>query len=215
LLGPFQGHVIDLATSAPVAGALVYATWSLERGGGLPAAAGFRERVGSTDAAGRYRIPVLNDIPRDVRVAAFSLLIYKRGFVAYRSDRRFSDLGPRFDFAQRSNQVLLERWRDDLSHARHLRFVGGGAAVAANSPMLPPSWTVAVAPSFALGAATVRTWSLPNSSAKRISRRAPATTATLKPARYPMKRIPRATPRNTTKPWAGPKAGTWRCACGG
>jgi hypothetical protein len=27
--------------------------------------------------------------------------------------------------------VLLERWRTDLSHARHLRFVGGGVAVAA------------------------------------------------------------------------------------
>ena len=35
------------------------------------------------------------------------------------------------DFAQRENQVLLERWRSELSHARHLRFVGGGTAVAA------------------------------------------------------------------------------------
>ena len=35
------------------------------------------------------------------------------------------------DFAQNDNQVLLERWRNELSHARHLRFVGGGTAVAA------------------------------------------------------------------------------------
>src|SRR5262249_23377249 len=28
-------------------------------------------------------------------------------------------------------QVLLERWRNDLSHARHLRFVGSGTAVSA------------------------------------------------------------------------------------
>jgi len=35
------------------------------------------------------------------------------------------------DFAQTDNQVLLERWRNDLSHARHLRFVGAGTAVAA------------------------------------------------------------------------------------
>jgi hypothetical protein len=109
----------------------VYASWSLERGAGLTSAAGYRENVGSTDASGRYVVPVLRDIPRDARVAAFTLLIYKRGFVAYRSDRRFADLGPRFDFAQNNNQVLLERWREDLSHSRHLRFVGGGAAVAA------------------------------------------------------------------------------------
>jgi len=37
----------------------------------------------------------------------------------------------RMDFAQDNNQVLLERWRNDLSHARHLRFVGSGTAVAA------------------------------------------------------------------------------------
>jgi hypothetical protein len=137
MLGPFSGRVIDVATSTPVAGALVYATWSLERGDGLPAAAGFREHVASTDSNGAYRIPRLpsisgqRELPAGTRIASFSLLVYKRGFIAYRSDRRFSDLGPRFDFAQRSNQILLERWRDDLSHARHLRFVGGGAAVSA------------------------------------------------------------------------------------
>src|SRR5262249_56561041 len=37
----------------------------------------------------------------------------------------------RMDFAQSDNQVLLERWRNELSHARHLRFVGAGTAVAA------------------------------------------------------------------------------------
>jgi hypothetical protein len=66
-----------------------------------------------------------------VRVTDFTLLIYKRGFISYRSDRRFADFGLRMDFAQVDNQVLLERWRSDLSHARHLRFVGAGTAVAA------------------------------------------------------------------------------------
>lgn len=134
LLGPFQGRVIDATTSTPVSGALVYATWSLERGGGLPSAAGFRELVASTDGNGGYRIvapALLRRLPRGVRITGFSLVVYKRGFVAYRSDRRFSDMGVRFDFAQLNNQILLERWREDLSHARHLRFVGGGAAIAA------------------------------------------------------------------------------------
>ncbi len=131
LRGPFTGKVLDAATRTPVAGALVYAAWSFERGSGLPAAAGFHEFVGSTDASGGYRVPEFEGVPAGARLTDFQLLVYKRGFVAYRSDRRFADLGPRLDFAQRQQQVLLERWRDDFSHARHLRYVGGGAAVAA------------------------------------------------------------------------------------
>ena len=131
LAGPFTGRVVDSTTKAAVAGALVYGAWTFERGTGLPEPAGAREFVGSTDAAGNYRIPELGKMPRSARVTEFTLLVYKRGYIAYRSDRRFEDLGPRMDFAQQANQVLLERWRTDLSHARHLRFVGGGTAVAA------------------------------------------------------------------------------------
>ncbi|MBA3538121.1 MAG: hypothetical protein H0T79_00695 [Deltaproteobacteria bacterium] len=131
LAGPFNGRVIDSTTKAPIAGALVYGAWSFERGTGLLEPAGAREFVGSTDAGGNYRVPTLGSLPSGVRVTEFTLLVYKRGYVAYRSDRRFADLGPRMDFAQRENQVLLERWRTDLSHSRHLRFVGSGTAVAA------------------------------------------------------------------------------------
>ena len=131
LQGPFTGRVLDSTTKAPIAGALIYAAWTLERGSALVEPAGSREVVGSTDAGGYYKITSLGALPRGVRVTEFTLLVYKRGYVAYRSDRRFHDLGPRMDFAQTGNQVLLERWRNELSHARHLRFVGSGTAVAA------------------------------------------------------------------------------------
>lgn len=131
LRGPFDGRVVDATTHAPIAGALIYAAWTFERGTGLAEPAGAKEFVGSTDAAGNYKVPRLDRLPSGTRVTEFTLLVYKRGFIAYRSDRRFSDLGPRMDFAQNDNQVLLERWRNDLSHARHLRFVGSGTAVAA------------------------------------------------------------------------------------
>ena len=85
----------------------------------------------STDATGRYRIDELTAIPADVRVTDFTLVIYKRGFVAYRSDRRFGDFGPRRDFAQLDTTVLLERWRPEHSHARHVRVVGGGCVISA------------------------------------------------------------------------------------
>ncbi len=131
LRGPYTGKVLDATTRAPVAGALVYAAWTFEQGHGLPMAAGFHDFVGSTDASGSYTIPAIPSVPDGSRLTDFQLLVYKRGFVGYRSDRRFGDLGPRMDFSQRGNQVLLERWRDDYSHARHLRYLGGGAAVAA------------------------------------------------------------------------------------
>jgi hypothetical protein len=131
LQGPFTGRVIDVTTHTAIAGALVYAAWTFERGTGLAEPAGAKELVASTDAAGNYTVPRLDHVPRGTRATEFTLLIYKRGFIAYRSDRRFSDLGLRMDFAQTDNQVLLERWRNELSHARHLRFVGSGTAVAA------------------------------------------------------------------------------------
>jgi hypothetical protein len=131
LQGPFNGRVVDATTHAPIAGALIYAAWTFERGTGLTEPAGATEFVGSTDAAGNYKVPRLAHLPGGARVTEFTLLVYKRGFIAYRSDRRFSDLGLRMDFAQRDNQVLLERWRNELSHTRHLRFVGSGTAVAA------------------------------------------------------------------------------------
>jgi hypothetical protein len=131
LRGPFTGRVVDSTTHAPIAGALVYAAWTFERGSALAEPAGSRELVTSTDAGGNYKISKLGGVPETARVVDFTLLVYKRGYIAYRSDRRFSDLGPRMDFAQLDNQVMLERWRNELSHARHLRFVGSGTAVAA------------------------------------------------------------------------------------
>lgn len=130
LLGPFDGRVTDAASGDPVAGALVYATWSLQDGYGFLQPAGFSEAVTSTDAGGRYHIDAIA-APEGARIADFRLIIYKRGYIAYRSDRRFSDFGPRRDFAQQNNEVVLDRWRSDLSHLRHLRYVGGGPALAA------------------------------------------------------------------------------------
>ncbi len=139
LRGPFDGKVIDAATGRPIAGAMVYATWTMENGYGLAQPAGYREFVTSSDAGGRYQIPAVDKVPpaagdqqpkAATRLTGFSLVIYKRGFVGYRSDRRFTDLGIRLDFAQHANKVALERWRSDYSHARHLRYLGGGPALA-------------------------------------------------------------------------------------
>jgi hypothetical protein len=131
LLGPFDGQVKDAVSGDPVTGALVYATWTFQSGYGLRAPSGYRESVTSTDANGRYRVPRLGELPKGSHLTDFYLVVYKRGYVAYRSDRRFDDLGSRLDFAQRQNEISLDRWRSDYSHVRHMRYVGGGPAIAA------------------------------------------------------------------------------------
>jgi len=130
LLGPFDGRVIDTDTQRPISGALVQATWTFVDGFGLTAPAGYREWVGSTDALGLYQIPRLKDAPKGARLSDFHLVVYKRGYAAFRSDRRFEDYGLRADFTQAGYLVELAKWRDEQSHVRHLRYVGGGAALA-------------------------------------------------------------------------------------
>jgi hypothetical protein len=131
LRGPFDGKVIDGETERPVAGATVYAVWSFVGGYGFPGANGYAEKLVNTDAEGRYMVPRLEaSPPSGARLGGFHLVVFKRGYVAYRSDRRFEDLGPRLDFTQRRQEVRLDRWRSDISHVKHLRYVGGGATLA-------------------------------------------------------------------------------------
>src|SRR5437660_1328557 len=124
LAGPFDGRVVDASTGHPLAGALVFASWGLEVGDGLTAPAGAVPNTVETDSDGRYRVDKLRSWPgRRTRVSRFTLLVYKGGYIGYRSDRRFDDLGARRDFAQEGNIVKLDRFPRGLSHVRHVRFL--------------------------------------------------------------------------------------------
>ena len=131
LLGPFDGMVVDADNDRPVGGATVAASWAFERGLGLTGPFGTREVVLETGADGRYRIPLLRDLPSgaSARVRRFTLIVYHRGHVGWRSDRRFPGGEPRRDFAQRGNRVRLEKWQRTFLHHQHLVFLGGGEAV--------------------------------------------------------------------------------------
>lgn len=124
LLGPFDGQVVDGATSEPVSGATVVGIWSYDQGDGLIGPHGSETAEAKTDRAGRYRIPEapLSVRGRYVRLVSFVLVVYKRGFVGYRSDLQL-DGRPRTDFSLRHNRVELRKWRDTDSHAEHLLFL--------------------------------------------------------------------------------------------
>ena len=139
LLGPFDGLVLDAETERPISGATVAASWAFERGIGLIGPLGAREVVVETGADGRYKIPELEDLPTgsSARVRRFTLIVYHRGHIGWRSDRRFPGGQARRDFSQRGNKIRLEKWQPPMSHTRHLVFLGGGEAVRAAA-----SWEV-------------------------------------------------------------------------
>src|SRR4051812_34506659 len=131
LLGPYDGIVVDADSDRPIAGATVAASWAFERGIGLRAPAGAKEFVTETGADGRYIVPKLDDLPDggSMRVRRFTLIVYHRGHVAWRSDRLSPGREARRDFSQRGSRVRLERWQPALRHSEHVVFIGGGARV--------------------------------------------------------------------------------------
>ncbi|MCR9165442.1 MAG: hypothetical protein ACE37F_11880 [Nannocystaceae bacterium] len=124
LEGPFDGQIVDATTSEPIQGASVVGVWSYDQGDGLLGPAGSESVLVKTDQAGRYRIPEapLKVRGPGVRLVAFELVAYKRGYVAYRSDAVMAG-GARTDFTLRQNRIELDKWRESDSHADHLLFL--------------------------------------------------------------------------------------------
>ncbi len=129
LLGAFDGRVVDSLSGKPLAGAIVQADWAFEVGRGLIGPAGGVSTTVATDADGHYFIERLDHAPVHARVASVVVVVYQRGYVAYRSDRVFDGSRTRTDFCQHNNVAKLDRWNPGLSHVKHVRFVGGAGAI--------------------------------------------------------------------------------------
>jgi hypothetical protein len=125
LLGPFDGQIVDQGTTNPVAGALVLGTWAFETPAGLAAPEASYTESTLTANDGSYRLPAL-PVGRyqPALLRRFSLIVYKAGYLGYRSDLRSDDHSLRHDFAQRKNRIGLERFVAGESHAKHLVFLG-------------------------------------------------------------------------------------------
>lgn len=124
LVGPFDGQVVDATTAEPIQGATVVGVWSYDRGDGLIGPWGSETAEVKTDQAGRYRIPEapLETTGPSVRLVDFHLVVYKRGYVGYRSDLTYEG-HPRTDFTLRHNRIQLRKWRETDSHAEHLLYL--------------------------------------------------------------------------------------------
>jgi hypothetical protein len=121
LVGPFDGQIVDFNNSEPIGDATVVGVWSYDRGEGLIGPEGSETVMVRSDRAGRYRIASApSEIRgRTVRLVSFTLFVYKRGYVGYRSDVPY-DGGTRTEFVGRHNKVALRKWTSNDSHASHL-----------------------------------------------------------------------------------------------
>ncbi len=130
LLGPFDGQVLDATTSEPIADAVVVGVWAYDRGDGFIGPHGSETYSTTTDQAGRYRIapPRLNVRASALRLVSFHVVVYKRGYLGYRSDALYEG-GSRPDFVVRHNRVELRKWRETDSHADHLLFLAAPKAL--------------------------------------------------------------------------------------
>jgi len=124
LLGPFDGQVLDATTGEPLADAVVVGVWAYDRGDGFIGPHGSETYSTTTDPAGRYRIapPRLEQRGTALRLVSFHIVVYKRGYLGYRSDA-LNEGGTRPDFVVRHNRVELRKWRETDSHADHLLFL--------------------------------------------------------------------------------------------
>jgi hypothetical protein len=130
LRGPFDGQVLESPSGNPIAAALVLGVWSYHRLGALSPPLYSVERSVLTRSDGTYELPAVR-LPSqpDAVLARFTLIVYKAGYLGYRSDFRTDDRTPRHDFAQRRHRVRLERFPAGESHARHLVFLGGSGTL--------------------------------------------------------------------------------------
>ena len=124
LHGPFDGQIVDESTGEPIADATIVAVWSYDHGDGFIGPAGSEIFEATTDEAGRYRVPEAKLEVRGptTRLVSFELVVYKRGYVAYRSNR-MTDGSARTDFTVRHNRIALQKWRQTDSHVDHLVFL--------------------------------------------------------------------------------------------
>lgn len=127
--------MLDADTSRPIPDAVVSCSWAFTRGVGNHSPEARRAASVKTDIGGRYWIPALRDLPigLSTRLSHFAMVVYKRGYAAYRHQRKFNQRQQHKSFSQRENLIRLSRWSPELSHARHLLFIGGGAALSSAS----------------------------------------------------------------------------------
>jgi hypothetical protein len=121
--GGITGKVVDADNGKPIEGAVVLVEWNITQGLGLSYTARYKTFETVTNENGWFTLPgVLNPF-----VNPPGLVIYKRGYVAWREYATFPDLKERKAFKWKSGSVFrLERFARGYLHDRHTSFISSG-----------------------------------------------------------------------------------------
>lgn len=114
-----SGTVIDTETGKPIEGAVVFMEWTKTKGLGLTYTETYKIIEKLTDKEGNFKVSrVLNPF-----VNPPTIVIYKKGYVAWRNDIIFPDYKKREDFQWGIPLFFrLESFKKTYSHSQHLFF---------------------------------------------------------------------------------------------
>lgn len=137
--GPLTGTVIDAETKKPIAGAVVYAEWVVEKGIGFTHTETYKVVETETDKDGKFSINGAYSLRPSMEL--FTLIVYKPGYAAWQNKfiYRFpeEELKRRTDFHWFGfgHVFELEKFKETYSHAEHLSFFRGGLSLDSSSKL--------------------------------------------------------------------------------
>jgi hypothetical protein len=127
------GTVIDAETEKPIEGAVVLVNWTITKGvPGLTYGEDYKTVEAITDKEGKFRVfGVLNPF-----VNPPTIVVYKKGYVAWRNDFIFPDYKKREDFQWTSKQVFrMEHFKKIYSHYKHIFFFSSSLSLDTSSKL--------------------------------------------------------------------------------
>ena len=118
------GRVIDAGTQQPIEGAVVLAQWTKTHGFGEYYHTVYKIEETETDKDGDFSIAGAYSLFVDEPM----LVIYKRGYVAWRNDLLFPDFSKRTDYGIWKNdyEYKLVRFKEEYSRDQHHMFMEHG-----------------------------------------------------------------------------------------
>lgn len=132
------GTVVDAETGQPIEGAVVLVQWTVTKGLGLTYHERYKVIEVITDKEGKFTVSgvynPLVDLPE--------VVIYKKGYVAWRNDFIFPNYEKRKDFKWRNNYVFkLEQFKKGYSHSKHIDFINTALSLNSSSKLVQAySW---------------------------------------------------------------------------
>ena len=114
------GKVVDLETRKPIERAAVFIEWMQSKGmPGLSYSSKIESFETLSDSEGSFEVPVYS-----IRANGFKLIVYKKGYVCWSSERVFPSLEKTTDFLLKDGMLIkLEPFKAEYSPQEHAVFV--------------------------------------------------------------------------------------------